>query len=379
MASVSGTLGQTVFTNAKIIEHAFRRCSVLPERLGAEQIGIARDLLYLIMQEWTNAGFPLWTRQFNLLPIAIGSPTVQTLDGTLDVFHTYWREFNPYRGNAILTGSVGNTSLFSGAPATDVTISSPNPSATVNFTTQTQVNTVGVLLGGNSSITTALQLNTSTDGVSFTLAQTLPSATYKPGVWTYFDLDPFLTSQYLQIEYAVNATWTLNALNFCLANGTDVEIGPLNIDDYWNLPNKQFSADRANSAYLDRRLAKPVILAWPVPNVSAFYNGTIAALSRRVLMDVGAMTNIIEAPPRWYEAGISRLATRLIESIPDALSAGAGDASVNPTAGYLTLQAKQAKFQRLEQQATKAEMLAWSEERTRAPIRLLPGIGPYTK
>ena len=33
----------------------------------------------------------------------------------------------------------------------------------------------------------------------------------------------------------------------------------------------------------------------------------------------------------------------------------------------------------LETKAAKAESLLWAEERTKAPIRIVPGIGVYTK
>ena len=378
MVSTSGVIGQIRFTNRSVCEHAYRRASLRPQNIGAEQLEVAFDLLYALQCEWVNAGFPLWTRKYSLLPIKIGSEDVNTLPGTVEVLNAFWRIINPYRGACTLSGAGSNTTLFGGAPNADVTIASPNPTVTINFGTPTEVDSIGILPGAGSNITTAILVKTSTDGVTYATAQTMPSTTFQTGVWQYFGLDPSITTQYIQLEYAASATWTLNQLQLVLANSTDIPLGVLNMDDYYNLPNRKFQSDRPNSFFNDRQLNLPVIKIWPTPSQAAFYNGTVTALTRRYIQDPGSLTNIIEAPPRWYEAAIARLATRLLEELPDEMLGG-GDSGANPTAGYLALQAKQQKFQRLEQQATKAEALAWGEERARGPIRLYPSVGCYTK
>jgi hypothetical protein len=145
----------------------------------------------------------------------------------------------------------------------------------------------------------------------------------------------------------------------------------LNIDDYYNLPNKQFEGDRATSAYQDRQLLVPVLKIWPNLNQQGFYNGTVTALTRRYIQDPGALTNAVEVPQRWCEALIWRLAVLLLFELPPR-DQSQGQASV------FTAQTMQAHMQLLDMQATKAEALAWSEERVRAPIRWAPNISPYT-
>jgi hypothetical protein len=378
MVSTSGTIGSYSWTNRNVVEAAFRRCGVMPQRIGAEWLEVATDLLYLIQTEYTNVGFPLWTRQYLPLSITAGSPTVNTAAGTMEVLHAYWRIINPYRGNCTLLGGATNTSIFSGTVTTDTSITGPNASVTVNFSSPTEVDCVGVLWGGSTNVTTALKLYTSPDNVTYTLATTLPSTTFVPQVWQYFDLDPCLTAQYLQFVYPVSGAWVINQLQCCLANGQDIELGILNIDDYFNLPNKFFQSDRPNSVFVDRVVNAPVLKIWPTPSLAAFFNGTVTALTRRYMQDPGTLTQIIEAPPRWYNACIARLAVNLLESLPDNPNA-LTDASGNPTADYLMLQTKQNKFDRLEKAATKAELLAWGEERNRAPVRIFPSIGPYTR
>jgi len=43
------------------------------------------------------------------------------------------------------------------------------------------------------------------------------------------------------------------------------------------------------------------------------------------------------------------------------------------------LMAKNQRVDNIEKNAARAEALAWSEERQVAPVRLTPGISPYTR
>jgi hypothetical protein len=397
-ASTSGTVSAYGFNMSKVIDHAFRRAGKLPEKASAEQLQIATDLVYSITSEWINAGFPLWTRQFLLLPCGVGQTDVVCPPGTVDVFHAYWRIINPWRGAATLSTGANGSVLFGGVPNSDVPITSALPAVWVNFGSPIEVDTVGVLPGGPFNNTAALQLSVSPDGVNWTVVQTLPGTTFAPQTWAYFDLSPSITSQYLQIanpnavSYVIGpngqpvigpnglpviapgpagaATWTLNQLNFGLANGQDIEIGPLNIDDYWNLPDKFFQSGRPNSSYTDRQLNAPVIKIWPTLNLEGYYNGTVTALVRRYIQDPGSLTNNVEIPQRWAEAMMWRLATMLIYELPDE--------DQSSTASYFSLMAKQQRITAIEAKAAKSEALAWAEERTRAPLRLMPNLRAYT-
>lgn len=380
MVTTSGTVSTYVFNNEQIINHACRRAGIKPQLLEAEDLQVCLDLLFTLSSEWANAGFPLWTRTFGLLGTAIGSPDVPTPQGTVELLHSYWRILNPYRGAATLPDGSSDLLLFGGQPNADVTITvaaPDNPSVLVDFTTPTEIDTVGVLLGGTAPITTALELYGSDDGGTYTLLQILPSATYTPGTWVYFDLNPTLSPQYLRIQYNVQnqgGTWVLNQLQFALANGQDIENGPLNIDDYYNLPNKQFRSGRPNSVYQDRQVAGPVLKIWPTLNVEGFYNGVTSALMRRMIQDPGTLTQVMEVPQRWYEAVIWRLASRVIHEVPNPEMQTADAATKQ-----MLMQDRQQRIPICDSQAARSEALAWSEERVRAPIRLLPSIAAYTR
>lgn len=373
--ATSGTVSQYPYSNRKILDRSFGRAGYVPQKITGEGIEIAFDLLYTLTTEWINAGFPLWTKRYALLGVQIGSPDVVTPDGTVDTFHAYWRTFNPYRGAATLSTMAADSLLFGGVPNTDVPISGPNPAVAVNFGSDTEVDTIGVLLGNVAAATAALQVQTSTDGLTWTTVQTLPSTTFQPLAWSYFDLDPTITAQYVRLLNPISGTWTLNQLNFCLANGTDIELGTLSMDNYYNLPNKQFQSGRPNSVFMDRQNPVPILRIWPTPDSGAFYGGTVTTVLRQHIQDPGTMTQVLDVPPRWFEAVQWRLAHRILTGIPEEQLLGQTPDQMTP----LRLQMRQQRIELADQQATKAEALAWGEERTRGPIQLYPRLGCYTK
>lgn len=371
MAVTSGTITTGGFTQQKVIDHACRRAGFTPQQLSPEWIQVAQELLFLQLSEYANAGVPLWTQGFLLLGATVGSSDVPTPSGTVEVLTTYWRSFRPYRGPATATSGLDASLLFGGAPNTDVVIAGANPGVTVSFGGATEVDTVGILMGGSTAVTAALQVLTSTDGVTYAVAQTLPSATYQPMQWTYFDLTPSLSAPFVRIVLPGAISWALNQVLFGLSNGATTEIGPLNIDDYYGLPNRSYQADRANSAYVLRGVNAPTVKIWPTLNTQGFYNGTVGVLARRYIQDPGSMTNTLEIPSRWIEAVISRLGVRLMDELPEP--------ATNPQSGPYGMQARQQRRQTLEASATKAESMLWAEERTRGPIRIVPNLSPYTR
>jgi hypothetical protein len=370
LTTTSGTVSGYAFNLRRVIEHAARRAGKRQQLLGAEDMQIATDCVYTITSQWINAGFPLWTRTYSVLGIQIAQPDVQTPVGTVDVLHCYWRSLMPWRGNAMTTAGAGAAQLVAGQPNADLTIAGPNPGVIAPLGGPTWINTIGVLPGAGSPVTAALEIQASQDGVTFATVQTLPSATYTPGQWTYFDLNPPVLAPYLAIVLPSAGSWTLNQVMFGLPQGQDTEIGPLNIDDYWNQPDKFFQGTRANSAFVDRQLNTPVIKIWPTVSTEGWYNGTVTALMRRYIQDPGALTNAVEVPQRWAEALIWRLAKLLMFELPDPDPTG--------QAGLFALQARMQRMAEVEKEATKAEALAWGEERSRSPFRFAPNLHCYT-
>lgn len=370
--ATSGTVDLTYYPAQKVYDHAFRRAGYMPQDIAGEWIEVAQDLLFTTLSEYVNAGFPLWTRQSLMLNVTIGSPDVACPHGTVDVIHTYWRILMPYRSTATTTTGADASALFSGGPGDDVTVTGTDPGVVVGFGDATEVDTIGVLLGGSTALTAALRVEISDDGTTWVTAQTLASTTYPVGEWRYFDLNPTLSTPYVRLVSPGSSSWVLQQLNFGLANGFNQLIGPLNIDDYYNLPDQMFRSQQPNSGFVDRQMDDPVIKIWPVPNEAAFYAGTITALVRRYIQDPGSMSNTLELPSRWYEGVTARLAIRLLDELP---MKPAGDAQMMG----MMLQERATRRTNLEGAATKAEALFWAEERVKSPLRLMPNLTAYTR
>jgi hypothetical protein len=375
--TTSGTVSTFVYDNQKILDHSFRRAGYKTEEITAEYIQIALEIIYTLTAEWINSGFPLWTQQFILLAATIGSPSVPTPNGTVDILTPFWRILNPWRGAATTTAGADASPLCAGQPNSDIVIAGPNAGVTVAFGGSMEVDCIGVLLGGAVPLTAALDLLVSTDGATFTVAQSLPSTIFTPGTWAYFDLDPSISASYLQIRRPGAGNLTLNQLNFGLAQSQDIPLGnhgpSLNIDDYFNLPDKHYQSGQPNSAYVVRQAATPLLKLWPVPNTAAFYNGTPAALVRRYIQDPGSMSNTMEVPQRWLEALQWQLAKGLMDELPQP--------KIDPSAGYSAIaisQEMQQRYQRVQANMQRSTMLAWAEERTKGPLNLAPDISGYT-
>lgn len=366
--ATSGTVSTVRYNANRVIEHACRRAGYQPEAVAPQDLLYCRDSIFTLTSQWINAGFPLWTRRYDILSAAIGQENVATLDGTVDAFAVYWRILMPYRGPATLTTGGDGSVLFGGEPNSDVTITGTDPGITVAFGSDTEVDTIGVL-GGATAYTAALEVQTSQDGVTYSTIQTLPSKTIPAGAWSYQDLSPTIVAPFVRVIKPGATSWVVNQFNFGLANWQDILIGPLSMDDYYNQGNRAFRNNQPNSSYVDRQLLKPQIKIWPLLNTQGFYNGCITCLSRRYIQDPGALTDDIEVPQRWLEALQWRLASIAIMEFPIP-------AEVKVSA--LLMQERAQRIQLINAEAPKAEALAWAEERNRSPIRWLPDISPYT-
>lgn len=325
----SGTISQTVFDTRKVIEHAARRCKVPAETLTAEHVDIANGALYLFLSDLANQGAPLWCIEKNIMPLYEGVGDVVMPVGTVDVLNFNLRYLQE------VTGTNTDTATR----------------RTVEFQTETFVTTVGVLW---SAASVPLTLSRSADGVTWTVIQTeTPSAA--AGEWTWFDLDSSIADLYFRVEAS---SGTLSYSRLFLGNTpTEVPMARINRDDYTNLPNKSIQSYRPVQFWFDRQVRLPVMRLWPVPNAAATLQ-QIVIWRQRHIMDVGAMSQEIEVPQRWYEAVVAGLAVKLAYELPQV------DIQMAPI---------------LEQRAAAALFNAQAEERDNSPMFLTPNIGVYTR
>jgi hypothetical protein len=332
--AVSGTVSQTVFNTRKVIDHAFRKCKLFPEAVGAEQLEVAQDNLYLLLSSLANRGLQLWCIEKLILPLyentaAVPVPYGTQTKGTNDLLNTNFRTIQYLSGTEVIAAD----------------------RVTFTFSPAEQVTTVGVLWSGAS---TSYALETSNDGISWTTVKVLNDPLLTAGQWSWVDIDGAIAST----RFRVRATVGMLDQSLVKVGNTPNEIvmARLNRDSYSTLPNKTF-AGKPLQFWLDRTLNEPVMYIWPVPDAGNAL-GQIVTYVKRYIMDVGSLTEEIEVPQRWYEAIVYQLAARLAEDLPQ----------VDPSLLMV-----------LDQKAMRALNEAEMEERDNSPIYLTPNIAIYTR
>lgn len=325
----SNTVSTTVFTTRKVIDSAFRRSKINAQLITAEYIDIANDQLYLLLSALANQGVQLWCIEKLIVPLYDGNGAVPLPTQTVDVLNSNFRTLQN------LTGTETTTST----------------TFTMQFDSATAVSTVGVWW---SAASVPLALKRSTDGIVWETVQT-ENVTASAGEISWFDLNDSVAFEYFRVEAT---SGTLGFDQIFLGNmPTEIPLARLNRDDYTNLPNKTFTGNRVLQFWFDRQIPEPIMRVWPVPNAAAM-ESQIVTWTQRYIMDVGAMTQQIEVPQRWYDAIVAQLAVRLNREIPEADSSVRGD---------------------LMNDAKETLYYAQMEERDNSPIRIAPDIGCYTR
>jgi hypothetical protein len=96
------------------------------------------------------------------------------------------------------------------------------------------------------------------------------------------------------------------------SNNREIVISPFNRDDYSNQPDKTFQSGFVTNYYFEK-LVDPSITLWPVPSDDS---RCLVLYRYRQIQDVGALTQEIELPSRWYEAISWHWAARLAFEFP---------------------------------------------------------------
>jgi hypothetical protein len=217
--AVSGVVSQTVFNTRKVIDHAFRKCRIFPEAVGAEQLEVAQDNLYLLLSSLANRGLQLWCIDKVILPLyvntaAVPVPLGNQTKGVNDLLNTNFRTIQ------YLT-------------ATETVASD---SVTFNFSTSEQVTTVGVLWSGASA---SYVLETSTNGISWTTVLYVNDPAKTAGQWSWTDIDGALPTQYFRVKTIAGSLLQSEVLVGNTPN--EIVMARLNRDSYSTLPNKTFA------------------------------------------------------------------------------------------------------------------------------------------
>lgn len=359
--SYSGTIGTTVVNIQEIIDHSARRCGKLAEELTSEQQLTARQSLYYFLSSLSNIGINYWAINKKVLGLVPNKYIYTLPEGSTDALNVLYRRMN--RPSGTLATSVG---LSSGVLAnigdedidTFAVQSAANGNFSIDFGTNNEIyaGSIGFMpfVSGGGSATASLIYEYSTDGSNWNTLQDLGSVTITDKQWIWTDVDPGQSVEYYRVR-GYNGT-TLSVREWYIGNNsTEIMMSRLNRDDYTNLPNKNFTANQPFQFWFNRTIPEPSLYLWPVPS-DAFVQVTV--WYSRAIMDVGALTDELEIPQRWYEAIVMNLAHRLSLELP---------------------QVPMDRVTYLERMAMQYLNEAEQEERDKSPIYWAPNISVYTR
>jgi hypothetical protein len=355
----SGVIAQDVFTATEVIDRAFRLCRLKPQQITSEMQNIALRVMYLQLKHLTNRGLQSWTIQKKLVGLNIGQPIVACPAGTIDVLNANWRSVQRLGGGTAASSSGVANNAFDGDFSTACVATAPDGNISYDFTTATQVTTVGVLFYGAQYLHLVAQV--SSDGVTWTTVHDeeppvgKPATAYADYEWLWFDVARAQQYRYARILETSGGTLAVRELVFG-GLPQEIPLARLNRDDYVNLPNKYFPG-RPAQYWLDRKAALAEMNVYPVTDSTNQY-GHLVLRTKRQIMEVTGMNQEIEMPPRWYDAFCYRMATELANELPEVRE----DVAIN-----------------LEGKARSKELEAQTEDRDNSPIYYQPAIAVYTK
>ena len=352
----SGTVGQTVVTVQQFVDQGARQAGKLAEELTVEQVQAAKQALFFIMSNLINQGINYWAIEKKVYGLKPDQYEYLLPVGGNDVLNALYRWMNrptPAAGGSYLSSS-GNTGLaFDNNVLTSDAQTSPNGYIGINYGSNNPIyaGSIGILPATSGSF--HILLETSSDGVTWTLLEDTGVTTWVSGEWLWYDIDPGVTAQFYRMRETGGGT--LNVAEFYVGNNsTEITTARLNRDDYTNLPNKNFTANQPYQYWFNRTLPQSKITLWPAPS-DPFVQMTIW-YSRQV-MDVGDMNGQLEIPQYAFQAIQLMLAHQMSLILPGV---------------------DLARVQYLEAQADKYFIMMENENRDRSPIYFSPNISVYT-
>ena len=353
----SDTYGQ-VYSVQTVIDHAARRCGKLAEELTSEQLLSARESLGFVLTNLINIGIQYWAVKKEVIGLTPDKYIYTLPNGSNDVLNALYRTMN--RPSGSYSTSAGGTvaNVADNDIDTYCVQNAANGNISVNFGTDNPVyaGSIGLMpyvSGGGSAVWTLI-LEYSVDGITWNTLNDLGTVTVTDKVWIWTDIDPGQSVQFYRVRASGGTTLALREF-YVGNNSREITMSRLNRDDYTNLPNKNFTANQPYQFWFNRTVPNPEIYLWPTPS-DPFVQMTV--WYSKQIMDVGALTDQLQIPQRWYMAVVSMLAHQMSLELPQV--------DLN-------------RVQYLEQQAEKYLALAEVEERDKSPIYFAPSIGVYTR
>lgn len=348
----SGTTNQTKINVGQLIEYAFREAGKTSEEQTAQYVVAGKQALFYILQNLSNRGVNLWMLENKLLGTVTAQTVVTLPEGTVDVREANWRYvITPQISEALPLSNANAINAFDQELDTYATSTIGDNWLGATYSNAQRIFQVGFNSYGTSTYNFVYE--TSDDGITWTVRDTLPEITLTDREWYYFPVDPTPQHLYFRLRETVAATFSVREISFSYTQ-QDIPLARLNRDDYWNLPNKQFTSQRSLQYWFDRQIT-PQMYLWPIPsNDFQLFQLVI----EKQLPDVGSLSNELYIPNRWVAAVQKMLSHQLALQIPG-----------------VDLQ----RIQYLEQQANNWLAQAENEERDKSPIYYAPAISYYTR
>ncbi len=352
MTTTSNDISITQYDVVSLLEMAARRCGQLGGRLSAEEALDARLELSMMLNALVNEGVPLWTIDKQIYGLNLNQNLLQFSSDTVELQNVLYR-FNNLPSGGIGASSAGGVAAnaFDQDLDTACVQTAPNGNISYNFTTDTVVVTVGILMNATATLNPIYEY--SVDGATW--VESVPAAstssTFTNGQWYWQDVTSPQSAQYYRVRETSGGTLNITEVVFG-TSANEIILSQINKDDYQNLPYKN-QLGRPLQFWFDRQII-PQAWVWPA---SQYSFNSLVVWRRRIIQNVGQFTNSLEFPNRWLDTIIYSLAARIIYILPGA------DLSRAPM---------------LEQKAAQARQLAWDEERGTGPFYISPMIGGYT-
>lgn len=354
----SGTVGETVINVQTLIDHGARRCGKLAEELTSEQQLSARQSLFFLLSHLGNKGINYWAINKKVFGLKADQYIYTMPLGCIDVLNVLYRTMNRPTGDYSTSAGGVIANVYDNDVDTWCQQTSANGNISIFYGTNNPIyaGSIGILpyVSGGGTATWSITFEYSVDGITWNTLDNLGEIVVTDNQWIWTDIDPGQSVMYYRVR-AYNGT-TLALREFYVGNNSrEIQMSRLNRDDYTNLPNKNFTANQPYQFWFDRTIPQPTVYLWPTPS-DPFIQMTV--WYQRQIMDVGALTDELEIPQRWYEAIQFMLAHRMSLELPQVAM---------DRVGYL------------EKMADKYLFEAEQEERDKSPIYWAPNISVYTR
>jgi len=285
--STSGTVGSLSVDAGTFLDHAFLACGKPSSTVSGEMMRRAKERLYFLLWSLSNDGVNLWAIKKTIFNLAPNKSVIPMATGTVDVLNCLFRTLN---------AQVGTPS--SGAGFQGVTLDA----ATV-------VRNVSGVFDTAGDVTLSVQA--SLDGITYQTLISLNPVSVDAGASFAIDVDNSLNARWWRIVDSSGTLIPITALRFrTVAN--ELPSSKLNRDDYQQLPQKNYTGQQSLQFWFDKQI-NPQLWIWPMPQQEG---SQLIVWEHSLIQDVGALTNQIAVPMRWYEAIISLLAYRVALIIP---------------------------------------------------------------